>query len=174
MAKRGRRTRGTGGRIATVLLVVGALAALGYGLLGNERVRNLFGVDVERIFETYVTGALDGSPFSTEGIFRAVEAAGWSAVGERGVVRTEGGRGELQTFRREGVEVEVRVVELDSGKAASAFVDGVGDARRALQFDRRVAVIDPLERPRPSESGPVASLVAELRNFRRMVRHSDG
>lgn len=172
MARSNTNSGGCWKQLTTLLVVVLALAVVGYALMGNRRVRNLFGVDVERLFETYVTDSLSDPTFTKTGILKAVEASGWSPATEPGVVQTKGRAARVQKFEREGLEVTVRVIAFETEEAAAKYADGMGDARRAVPFDRKVAILDPRGIANPGASGPFLSLVEELERFRRMVRTS--
>lgn len=172
MATSGDSSGGGWRRVGTILVVLVVLAVLGYAFLGNRRVKNLFGVDVERVFETYVTSS-DGARYSTEGIFRAVETDGWVPTGASGRVETDGREAFVQKFERDNLQVTVQVVPFESKEPASKYADGVEKPRRAVQFDRKVAVLELHGSDRPSTSGPFQSLVQQLRDYRRMVGESE-
>jgi len=172
MAHTGDSSGGRWRRAGTILVVLLVLVLFGYALLGNRRVENLFGIDVQGVFETYVTGS-DGARYSTEGIFRAVETDGWSPSGASGRLKTEGREAFVQKFERDSLQVTVQVIPFESVEAASKYAGEVSEPRGAVPFDRKVAVVELRGAEDAPGSAPFQSLLQQLRDYRRMSRESE-
>lgn len=147
------------------------LSILGYALLGNQRVENLFGVDVERLFESYVTDAFDGGgPVSIEALVGAVETSGWERTGRRGSVEKEKYTRRMRHFSKEGREIVLEIRTYETAEAASSFMESVEQPAEYVQFGPRVVTVEPASGAGPGE---VASVLEHLRTYRDMLRQGN-
>lgn len=182
-SQRRRQNRIATGRLLAALLIIAVLGGIGYAFYrSGGSTKNVFGVDVDRLFDTYVSSYFSGekesqkkgkgakaSTFSNAGIFKAVETTDWSAADEAGYVEAKGSRRFVKPYVKGSKKMVVQIRLMESKMKAGKEVDRIQSPSVPVQFDSKVVVLKPV---RGASETDVLEVRQRLRRYRTMVMQS--
>ena len=116
--------------------------------------------------EMPVTRPYSGENYSIDGIYKAVESAGWESTGGRGFVEAKGARRYVQQFEQGEARLTVEVELSGSSSEAASRIEELYKQKAVMQFGGKVVVLVP---GNPEAEELVQTVLDRLGMYRAMV-----